>query len=474
MKTSPRQLLAFLLIVIFLLTLRLGSYEPAYRSVSNFDTQEFISAAKLPFFSARFFTSGRPTTMAFLYKALAPDQGYQVTNLSSPGDFINPPLAYQPGLGAISNVQTALSIAAWLGLAWVLFRNLRHQLPRLLGPFLVLFFGFTPQLAEWDYIAMSESVSVSVFILLLALSVELSAHLGRQGSAPVRLWVGWFVTATLAVFARDSSAYFLLVLLAAFFILLLGRRRIFPKLQPRALWIALAALAILFFIQNQTAQASVRWVNPFFNNLLAHVFPDPEHLAFFKERGLPVTEEVLALQDSSFTQLKFFEIPYLVEWTRQHGASAYVSFIVTHPDWAWQTFVEGTRVSFTENIQPFFTRNEDVTPTWLVYLGDLLHPKDVSVLAVVSAELSLLAYLAWRSRGSSLSAIAACLIIFFIGELAMLFVSILGDASSIVRHTVGSLIPLRLSVWLLLVFIFDAALLSPSQVRRANQASERD
>jgi hypothetical protein len=50
--------------------------------------------------------------------------------------------------------------------------------------------------------------------------------------------------------------------------------------------------------------------------------------------------------------------------------------------------------------------------------------------------------------------------------MATLFVSILGDASSIVRHTVGSLIPLRLSIWLLLAFILDFVLPQPSAHRK--------
>jgi hypothetical protein len=172
------------------------------------------------------------------------------------------------------------------------------------------------------------------------------------------------------------------------------------------------------------------------------------------------------LRDSPFTQLKFFDIPYLVDWTRQHGSGIYLAFIATHPGWALETFVAGTQVSFTENSQPFFTRNDEITPAWFVYLGDLMHPKDVSVVFVVLGELALFAYLATRARDPRLSGLAICLAVFFVGEMTMLFVSILGDAAGTVRHTIGSLIPLRLSMWMLLAFIFDAALVRPSQVSR--------
>jgi hypothetical protein len=463
MKIWARFILGFALLVAILLALRFSSYEPVGYSVSNYDTQQFVDASRIQFFSTRFFTSDRPATIALAYKLLGPADGYAITNLSSPGDFLSPSLAVQPGYGALTTLQNLLSIAGWLALAFVLFRNLRHPLPRLLGPALVLLFGFSPQAAEWNYVLMSEPISISLFILFLALSIELSA------SWPVVspwLWAGWGAILVLWVFARDTNTYFLPVLLAglaAFWWLSRGQNR---KLRARGFWLLAAGLLMLFVVQTRAAQASGRWINPFFNNMLGHVFPNPEYLAFFEERGLPATEEVLALRDSPFTQLKFFDIPYLLDWTRQHGSSTYVAFIASHPGWAWQTFAAGTALSFTENTQPFFTRDEEVTPTWLVYLGDLLHPKDVSALFVVSAELVLLAYLSARSREPRTRAITLCLAVFCAGEIAMLFVSILGDAAGTVRHTIGSLIPLRLSVWLLLVFIFDAALVRPSQVSR--------
>jgi hypothetical protein len=355
---------------------------------------------------------------------------------------------------------------AWLALAFVLFRNLRHPLVRLLAPLLVLFFGFSPQAAEWDYVLMSEPVSFSLFILFLAISIQLSTRLASKTAPTAGLWTAWGTVAIVLAFARDTNAYFLLVLIAATAFFLLTRSRLAPQFNSRPLLIAIAGLIALVLIQNQTAQASGRWINPFFNNLMAHVFTDSEHLVFFEQHGFPATDEVLALANTHFTQPAFFQIPYLMDWTRQHGAGTFISFIAAHPAWAWQTFANGTSLSFTENAQPFFTRNEEITPTWLVYIGDLLHPKDAGVLAVVVLELAILGYLAFLKRDPRVTALAVCLAVFFVGELAMLFVSILGDAAGIVRHTIGSLLPLRLSIWLLLVIIIDAALVHPPKVSR--------
>lgn len=466
MKNTPRLLFAFWLLLIFLVALRFSAYEPMERSVANYDTEQFVGSSGLSFFTPRFFTSDRPATIALVYKILGPMDSYQLTNLSSPGDFLNPPLAVQPGYDKVASLQNLLSVTAWLILAVVLFRNLRYPLARVLGPALVLLFGFAPQATEWNYVLMSEPISISLFVLLLVLSLELAAQLAARKPVSVWLWAGWLANLIFWVFARDTNTYFLPVLLVPIVLALFLRER--SGFAPhKQLLLALAAgLLALFFVQSHTAQLSGRWINPFFNNLLGHVFPVPEHLAFFEERGLPATEEVLALRDSPFTQLKFFDIPELLTWTRAHGSSTYVAFIATHPVWALHTFWQGTQASFAENMQPFFTRNADVTEAWFVYLGNLMHPKDVSVLAVVLIELGLLVYFALRRKDARLSAMMLCLAVFFVGEIAMLFVSILGDAAGIVRHTIGSLIPLRLSIWLLLVFVMDAALLPAAKPRR--------
>jgi hypothetical protein len=469
MRTTRLQLLGFLLLACLFVALRLHAYEPLGHSVSNFDTQEFILAGHVPFPSAAFLTSGRTASVALLFKLVEPPAGYHITNLASPGDFISPPLADQPGLGAVSTAQSLLSVLSWLALASVVFRQVRHPLVRFVGPLLILTFGLAPQSAEWDYVLMSESLSLSLLVLLLALSLELTASLVQQKPRlqPATIWLSifWLLVLAAWLFARDSNAYFVLVLLPVLLAVLLARKRLGMAHLSKLLVACLLALAALFYVQNHTAQASGRWVNALFNNLLAHVFPVPEHLAFFEQRGFPATPEVLALRDSNFTQLQFFEIDYLVDWTVARGSRTFVEFILTHPAWAWQTFYDGTYSSLAENTQPYFVRNPEVTPDWLVYLGDLLHPRQLSILAVVLAELTLILCLA-SARGSRRMALAICLFLFFAGEMATLFVSILGDASSIVRHTVGSLIPLRLSIWLLLAFILDFVLPQPSAHRK--------
>jgi hypothetical protein len=435
--------------------IRLNFYEPLERSVSNYDTERYTHSGEASVFSLDFYTSIRQPTTALAYQLVETPDGYEVTNISSPGDQIHPPLQVQPGFDRITALQSWLAIGAWLLLAGVVFRNLRHPVFKLVGAATILVFAFTPQIAEWDYVMLSEPISLSLFAALLAISIELVASFAskepqRKGKI-VFLVATWFAVVALWAFARDTNAYMLPLFALALIGLALWRPTS-DRIGRRNLLIAAAALVLLFLAVARTAQLSERWVNPYFNNILARVLPVPEHRAFFEARGLPVSEELLAEVGGNLTELSLFEDDALVEWVQDKGLSTYIEFLVTHPAWALGEFVNGIAIGFSENAQPFFRRSE-TTPEALVYWGNLLHPQDAGVIFVVVGEMVIVGVVATRS--SRMRAIGLLFGILLIGDFATLFMAIHGDASSIVRHVVGSIMPLRLTLWLLAPFTLD-------------------
>lgn len=448
--------LAFLVLAATAVWIRFAFYEPMDRSVSNYDTERYTYSSEASVFSLDFYTSIRQPTAALAYQVAETASGYQVTNISSPGDQIHPSLQVQPGFERITALQSGLAIGAWLLLAWVVFRNLRTSLLKVLGAALVLAFAVTPQIAEWDYVMLSEPISLSLFAALLALSLELTASFA--GKEPQRkgkilfLAGAWLAVLALWAFARDTNAY----MLPWFALILLGMALWRPardRIGRRNLLIAATALIILFLAVASTAQLSERWVNPYFNNLLARVLPVPEHRAFFEARGLPVTAELLAEVGGNLTELSLFEQDALVNWVLAKGPSTYIEFLITHPAWAIGEFISGTILGFSENVQPFFRRSE-TTPEALVYWGNLLHPTDAGVSLVVVGELMILGGVAWR-RSTRLQAIGVLLGVILVGDLATLFIAIHGDAAGIVRHALGGVMPLRLLMWLTAPFILD-------------------
>jgi hypothetical protein len=473
MKKNHLQFLGFVLLTLLMLGVRFNFYEPLDRSVSGHDTERYTVFLDTPDFWSDLFTSNRQTTTTLFYKLLESAGGYEVTNLSSPGDFVQPSLVVQPGFDHITAVQSWLAIVAWVSLAFVVFRNLQNPVFKFLGAFLVLLFGFAPQMAQWDYVMLTEPVSMSLFVLLLALSVELVVLAARENNSPsastyVVLFL-WLLVAVMWVFTRDTNAYMVLVILAAMAILALITP-IRERLPIRPFLVLAVLLMLLFLGANFSLQRSGRWVNPFFNNFITHILPNPDYLAFFEEKGLPVTDEVRALKGTSLSSLAYFEIDYLVAWVEEHGSTAYMEFLITHPGWALQTVLANSEAAFGESTQPFFERNPDITPDSLFYFGRLMHPVNTSLIFIAAAQIALFAFLALKRKDASKKAMAGLFLVFLLGEIFMFAISILGDAGGIVRHTMGAVMPMRLSLWLLPPFILDSVFSqqeAPKKVRKA-------
>jgi hypothetical protein len=458
---NPRRLFYFVLIAIIMLSVRLAAYEPLGRSVSTYDTQAFVTSSQIPFWSQNFFTSDRPAAISLFYKLLVPKGGYQLTYFSSPAEDQQQPLQDQPSFSAVTLSQSLLTMAAWLLLAFVVYKAIKNTALAAIAAILIFLFAFTPPAAEWDYVLLSEPLSLTLFVFLLAISIELAKRPKSEWKKPSRMMVGliaaWSTILTIWVFARDTNAYLLLTFIGflAIFLLISWFKRAKTTIPRRTLLITLVLSVLLFGLQSVTSQASGRWINPFFNNMLHRVFPYPEHLVFFENKGMPVTAEVLSLRDSPGNEDKFSQIDYLMNWVKLNGARTYIEFLMSDPSGTWDVFVHGVRTAFDENRQPFFIADPDVTPDGLVYLGNLLHPNSTSVIWVVAVELAIFAYVVLRSTQADKLGPVVLLTVFFLGELLMLFVSIEGDALGIVRHALGSVMPLQLSLWLLPPFVLD-------------------
>jgi hypothetical protein len=467
------QRIILIILAMLLIYVRILAYEPLGHSISTYDTERFISAGRIPIASAAFFTSDVPATMGLVYKILEPTSGYHVTVLSSPAEDLYQRPAGQPGLVRVAFVQSLLSIGAWLLLASVVVRQTKNFGLQIIAILLILSFGFSPSLAEWDAVQLSEPVSFSLFIIFLALMIECTAQMFHWPT-PSSIWTKFLLTLTgfvfiLWVFARDTNAFILLVFIPALLFLFVWRSKV-PASKPRIIFATILGLSMLFLAQNAAMQNSGRWVNSFFNNILHNVFPYPDRTFFFKERGMPISDEMWALRNSPGNEDGFFEFPELMAWTTKNGAGTYMQFLLAYPEWTVQHFFSGVEVSFSENRQPFFFPDENRTSSAISYIGDLLHPRSSSVIWVDLAGLILLGILSFHRRYPKFIALFFIFLTLFLGEILMLFVSIHGDTIGVVRHALGSVMPLRLSVWLLPLFTLDLyaqqANASPSNGRK--------
>jgi hypothetical protein len=459
--------------VLLLLLLTAASYrftfheDPAL-SITNHDTIAYVGSGHIDFFSLDFFTSNRPATISLIYKLLEPETEYQYTNLVSPAESIKSSKTFQPGLDRVGIAQAVFSTCAWSLLAVSIYHQLQQPFLKLSGALLVLLFAFSPQLADWDSILMSESISTSFYALVLALTLELTAkiaHAQTDWDRSTKLLIAaWLLTVVFWTFVRDTNAYMLLVFAAV-----LGLGLLIPKLRPhfnfRYTVVIIALLGALFLFHSQTLFMSSRWINPFFNNLLFDVLPYPERTQFFIDHGMPLTDEMRGFVAGPGNQKGFFEISTLMDWTLKKAPITYIQFVVSNPGISMERFISRAATVLSENTQPFYTPDSEITPHWVFFIGDLLHPKSNSVYLV--STLACLAFFvsAHYSQSHKLIGLAWISTFFLLGQYGLLFISLMGDGLSHVRHAMGTTVHLRLSLWLFSCFTLDGIGLAMQKTR---------
>ncbi len=346
-----------LVLVIVSNSIRVAIYPSSSLSVSMLDTGSYLNTAKIPLNSWDFFTANRSLTVPLVYKLFEMPGGYAATNVSEPAVQGNVgKLGEQPGFGGVISFQIALSMLGWSLLACAFYLRLRNRLVGLLGSALILAFGFSPQMAEWDSVAISESLSFSLFAILMSLSLVILPWLDdhRKGRSWVKILVIalWGVVGFFWIFTRDTNAY--LMALIASLLLLLFVVRFFNRKQGQPVMFSLFLLSLLLFGFHQvTFRSSDRWFKPLMNNLTRNVFPYSTRVQFFAERGMPVYEELLSVR-GSLEYNRLMEHEDFIDWARKDGLSAYTSFLIHTPRWALIKFSDSIDFMFSENLQPYF------------------------------------------------------------------------------------------------------------------------
>ena len=425
-------------------------------SIATADTPNIIHSSRIPLLSWDFLTSNRTPTIALIYKILEPASGYEIARLSEPAVSGTVELAFNPGLHRVAFAQHIVAMLCWFTLAVVVARHLVSPILRIFGALLVLIFAISPQLTDWDHVLMTESISFSLFALVLALTLELSVRIARDGrplSLRTKLLAGvWLVSLLFWLFSRDSNAYQVLVTIGALAVpLLIPRLR--RQLSTRALLVLIALVGLMFAFHNVTLNQSDRWVNPFLNNLIHNVLPYEHRVAFFERHGMPVSDELLAFQTSRGNERGFLELPDFMQWVYDRGASTYALFLLNDPRWTFSTLLSNVDYLFSVNTQPYFYRPYNAALIRLSSFGDYLHTTTGST--VVLTVLLTLAFLAMTllRRDRRGLALGYTFVWLLLAEFAMLFVSFHGDTLGVQRHTLVAVMPFRLSLWILAVFV---------------------
>ena len=230
-----------------------------------------------------------------------------------------------PGSTAMSASygQWLVSVAAWLVLATVVATTLRGRRFPVVGFSVILAFALTPLVAQWDGVLLTESLSISTTVLLLA---ALTLVLTRPN-----WWTVAFVlaAAVCGALARDQNSVFALLLIVPVAVV------VFWRDHRRNVGFALAGGAALVFIGSTLSVNHRGNEIGMAENVAVRVLPDPPTLRYFRAHGMPVIPNMYSeLVSNRFPPSRFYQAPELESfrrWVRLRGNNVYLRWLVTHP-----------------------------------------------------------------------------------------------------------------------------------------------
>jgi hypothetical protein len=229
---------------------------------------------------------------------------------------------------AIVVAQAVISAASWGVLAHVLSRRFASRPVGFAVGAAVLVFSVTSTVALWDGLLLSESLSISVLVLLIAVSIRLFERADPfTGVTAIVLGGIW-------VYLRDPNASMLV--LAAITVVALAR------VVPRRAFLVAVAWALLAMSSIALQGASTRWELALYDNIGIRVLTDRQATDEFATAGMPVTPPVLAMTGMLAAQ-GFETKPELSDlraWTREHGRETYARYLLRNWD---QTLLEPFR-----------------------------------------------------------------------------------------------------------------------------------
>ena len=437
-RLSPRlQMLLVLVILGAWAWFRLSAYGDPSISIAGNDTITFIEGSQVPLFSAKMMTGRRLLTTNLIYKIFEPESGYKIL---VNGSLETSKRVFQEGFDGIVLLQTVLSILGWSVLTWIMSAHMKSLAGKVITALVIPAFAYTPQLADWDSILMSESMTFSLFVLQLALLIHIVFLLHKDANAKVAPWmIAWGMVYFLWANVRDSNNYAALVLVGLTSVTLF-----LPKFHKhKALIGGIVFSVILFALGLVTFQQSGRSLISTINIYIGDIFPHPARVEFMqKELGMPTPKT-----------------PEFETWYQEHGVTAVTRFFVEHPGYVLEKLVRDFPDAFEQGVQTYFVMPEKkLFRERLTALGESLHtetatPFLIGLLLLVGILLSAL------YQGAETSQPWAWISAFlFLSSTLIIIPTILGDTWALHRHTIFSIAMYRLSMWMSAIILMDIAL----------------
>lgn len=344
-----------------------------------------------------------------------------------------------------SGIQLGFSIIVWGGLAFAISTSLRMVWLQIVAFIIILLLSLVRHLASWDYVMMTESLSISFFVLFLTLGICLIRE-RKIYKIVVLLLVSVFFA-----FTRDTNAYVLLMLSGLLVV------SIVVRWAPRSVSILAFSFLSIFLLNNYISDLGARWVFPLNNNIGRRVLPDAQALDSFRACGMPITQNLLALTNeyANGQDRAFYNDPALEtyrEWLDNHGKACYMKWLLMDPvrsiGDALSQFEDLVRF---EKVSNFYARNyQPVIPN---YAERFLYPK--KFILAIWLILTLGALLAIYKKAWDRNPLWSIYILLCLLILPHLFVTWHGDAMAPERHALSVGLQMALCFWFFVFLMLE-------------------
>ncbi len=392
----------------------------------------------------------------------------------------------------IAWLQWGLALVSWLALACATMLHLKSNVLRVLACALILSLSLARDVYFWNSILISESISQSLFILLIAIGMFVLWVYQRGVPKPliqVIAALGVLILTIVWSFTRDTNTY--VVLAAALLLGMLVLVRVFTPLpNPRRFaytasgerqtrhsrsslfsafsvsrWFKLifpillaTGFVGLFVFQNQDANRGLRWRYPLMNIIARRVLPYPDNVAFFAERGMPTTPAVMRFA-GQFAWA--YDLTPLEPWLTQESRRVYLQYLLSDPIETFLTPIHRWEMILLFDYRVIQEHRRDIVlPSWVETLTGFAYPEHLGFVIFSEIGLLLLVLWVWRAPDVRLSIVIVLLLLLY----PLAFMVWYGDGFAVERHAVPTAIQWRLTMWLAILFALDTLLFSRLQV----------
>jgi hypothetical protein len=432
---SRKNIYQFVVLAIILIasTMRIKLYGNPNLSIAGNDTPSYVESSQVPLFSSEMMTGRRLLTTNLLYKFFEPKEGYQIL---ANGSISTIERDFQPGFNNIAVTQLIVSILGWGFLALSVSENIKNPFMKILSAVMILLFAFTPQMADWDSILLSESLTFSMFALHFAILIKLVFFLYKNPDSNISGWfIAWIIVYFLWNFVRVTNVFTSLVT----FVMISGLLVFIKYRRNKYLYIALLIIAGIFVLGTATTGNSVRSLNydVYYDDLLS----EPARVAILEKWGMPSPNS----QDFQ-------------AWFEKNSTKTLIRFMFSYPGYPAAKIIKDFPQSFTEIKQTYFKIPwQGPIRGHLMTIGNAVHPENTTPFLMDLILLCGLVYLAIKNRVNSQPWAWVGVWLFLTAGITLIL-AILGDTWGLNRHALFSTMIYRMFMWVFSIIIIDIAI----------------